>query len=121
MVIDAHAMAYRSYYALQKQDLRDPVSGMPTQAIYGFLRMFFRLLMEYAPQHCAVVWDPPGPSFRAKLYPDYKATRKAMPQELRVQIEEIQAILKENGFCNLQIASYEADDVIGTLAQALRP
>ena len=117
LVLDAHAMAYRSYYALQKQELRDPVTGMPTQAIYGFLRMFFRLLLEYAPEHCAVVWDSRGPGFRTRLYRDYKATRKAMPEELGLQIEEIQAILEENGFCNIELPDYEADDVMGTLAK----
>ena len=117
LIIDAHAMAYRSYYALQKQDLRDPLSGMPTQAIYGFLRMFFHLLLEYSPEHCAVVWDSRGPGFRNRLYKDYKATRKPMPEELRPQIEEIRAILKENGFCNLELADHEADDVMGTLTK----
>lgn len=118
MLIDAHAMAYRSYYALQKQELKDPVTGMPTQAIYGFLRMFFRLLLEYAPEHCAVIWDPPSPSFRAQLYPEYKATRKAMPEDLRVQIEEIRALLEENGFYNLHLAPYEADDIMGSFAKS---
>ncbi len=117
VVVDSHAMAYRSYYALQNQNLHHPHTGMPTHAIYGFLRMFFYMLLEYAPKHCVLAWDPPGPNFRNQLYSDYKATRKPMPDDLRTQIEEIKQLLQESGFCNLEVADYEADDVIGSLAK----
>ena len=117
VIIDAHAMAYRAYYALHGKGLADPVSGMPTQAIYGFFRMFFHVLLEFKPPYCAVIWDPPKPSFRAKIYTDYKATRKAMPDDLRPQIEEIQAILKENNFYSMSLDDYEADDIMGALTK----
>ena len=115
LIVDAHAMAYRAYYALRAHDLRHPESGMPTHAIHGFFRMFFKALLEHQPQYCAVAWDPAGPTFRNELYSAYKATRKPMPQDLRLQISEIKAMLHESGFVNLEYAGFEADDVMGAL------
>ncbi|MCB1309136.1 MAG: DNA polymerase I [Leptospiraceae bacterium] len=117
LIIDAHAMAYRAYYALQHQNLTHPATGQPTFAIFGFFRMLFKLLADYAPQNVAVVWDPPGgASFRNDMYDQYKANRKPMPDDLRHQIDEIKELLDKTGFPLLQIGGYEADDVMGSLA-----
>ncbi len=116
LVIDAHAMAYRAYYALQGQNLTHPVSGMPTSAIFGFFRMFFKILLDYEPTATAVVWDPPGGSFRNQMYTEYKANRKPTPDDLRPQIDEIKELLIKCGFPTLMVKGFEADDLIGALA-----
>ena len=121
IVVDAHAMAYRAYYALQGQGLVHPQTGLPTYAIYGFFRMFVRLLLDYQPEYCAVVWDPSGPTFRHEMYVEYKATRKPMPEDLHLQLDEIKALLQEIGFLNLQLTGFEADDVMGTLSVRFAP
>lgn len=117
LIIDSHAMAYRAYYALQKQNLTHPATGQPTAAIFGFFRMFFKILVERRPTFTAVVWDAPGPTFRHRISADYKATRKPMPEDLRAQIDEIKELCVKSGFTNLEISGYEADDLIGTLAR----
>ncbi|MBX7056797.1 MAG: DNA polymerase I [Leptospirales bacterium] len=109
-------MAYRAYYALQGQNLTHPGTGQPVHAIFGFLRMFVKLLLDYQPEHCAVVWDAPGKTLRDDLYSEYKATRKPMPDDLRPQIDEIKELCQRAGFVNLQQSGYEADDLIGALA-----
>lgn len=109
-------MAYRAYYALQGQNLTHPVTGQPIHAIFGFLRMFVRTLLDYRPERTAVVWDSPGKSFRGDLFGDYKATRKPMPEDLRPQIDEIKELLHSAGFANLEAPNFEADDLIGALA-----
>ncbi len=116
LVIDAHAMAYRAYYALQGQNLSHPATGQPVHAIFGFLRMFVKLLLDFKPKRTAIVWDPPGKTHRDELFADYKATRKPMPDDLRGQIDEIKELMAKAGFLNLMTPGYEADDLIGALA-----
>ncbi|MDH5655035.1 MAG: DNA polymerase I [Spirochaetia bacterium] len=115
-VIDAHAMAYRAYYAMQGQNLTHPVTGQPTTAIFGFFRMLFKLLVEYKPDFTAVTWDAPGGSFRNEMYTEYKAHRKPMPDDLRYQIDEIKEIISKCGFIILEEKGYEADDLMGSLS-----
>ncbi|MCR9143957.1 MAG: DNA polymerase I [bacterium] len=117
LIIDSHAMAYRAYYGLQGQNLTHPVTGMPTNAVFGFFRMFFKVLQDLQPAHTAVVWDPPGGSFRREVYPEYKANRKPTPDDLRPQIDEIKELVSRAGFPTLMVMNYEADDVMGSLAR----
>jgi len=119
IIIDAHALAYRAYYALVQQDLRD-ADGKPTGAIYGFFRMLFKLLNEYKPKYVAITWDPPEKTFRHEVYQEYKANRKPMPEDLIYQIEKIKEILKEIGFPIIISPKYEADDIIGTLVEKFK-
>ena len=116
MIIDAHAMAYRAYYAMLGQNLAHPVTGQSTTAIFGFFRMFFKLLLEYKPEYTAVTWDAPGGSFRNQMYTEYKAHRKPMPDDLKYQIDEIKEIIGKCGFPVLQEKGYEADDLMGALS-----
>ena len=116
LVIDAHAQAYRAYFALHRQNLTDAVTGRPTGGLFGFFRMLFKILLENRPEKTAVVWDSPGRTFRDDLSPTYKATRSPMPDDLRGQIEEIKALCEQCGFANLEEPGFEADDLIGTLA-----
>jgi len=97
-------------------DLRNS-RGEPTGAIYGVINMLRRLLADYAPTHIAVVFDAKGKTFRDDVFPEYKANRPPMPEELAQQIEAIHAIVRAMGLALLQVADVEADDVIGTLAR----
>ena len=117
LIIDAHAMAFRAYYAFQGQNLTNPATGLPTGAIFGFFRMLFKVVGDYRPDHVAVTWDPSGPTFRSDIFPDYKATRKPMPEDLRGQIDEIKELCVKCGFRNLEEKGFEADDLMGSLAK----
>ena len=116
LVIDAHAQAYRAYFALHRQNLTDALTGQPTGGLYGFFRMLFKILLDTRPDMTAVVWDAPGRTFRDDLFDRYKATRSPMPDDLRSQIERIKILVAQCGFMNLEQSGYEADDLIGTLA-----
>jgi DNA polymerase-1 len=92
--------------------------GEPTGALLGVANMLRRLLNEEKPELIAVVFDAKGPTFRHKLYPEYKANRPPMPGELRNQVEAILEFTRLLGLPLLQVEGVEADDVIGTLARA---
>ncbi len=94
--------------------------GEQTGAIYGMTNMLRRLLREYKDHHIAVVFDAPGKTFRDDLYPEYKANRPPMPEELAAQIEPIHEIVRALGVPLLMVQGVEADDVIGTLAERAR-
>ena len=114
VLVDGSSYIYRAFHALP--DLRT-TNDEPTGAIHGVLNMVQKLLDEYSPEHVAVVFDAPGKTFRDELYPDYKATREAMPDELRSQIEPTIDAIEHLGISVLRIPGVEADDVIGTLAR----
>ncbi len=115
-VIDGHALCYRAYYAFIKNPLTNS-SGQNTSAIFGFARMLLKLIAEQKPDYLAVAFDPPKKSFRFALYPDYKANRVKMPDDLRAQIEEIKNMVSVLGIPKLEESDFEADDVLGTLAR----
>ncbi|SEH06051.1 DNA polymerase I [Candidatus Venteria ishoeyi] len=118
-LVDGSAYLYRAFYAMPSLS---NTSGQPTGAIYGITNMLRRLLKEHHPQYIAVVFDAKGKTFRDDWYPEYKANRPPMPEELRAQIEPIHQIVKAMGLPLLMEPGVEADDVIGTLtrqAQAL--
>ncbi|GAB4399812.1 MAG: DNA polymerase I [Rhodoferax sp.] len=117
MLVDGSSYLYRAYHAMP--DLRavagDP-SSAPTGAIRGMLNMLQTLRKECPAAHLACVFDAPGPTFRDALYPQYKAHRPAMPEDLRAQIEPIHELARLLGWTVLVMPGIEADDVIGTLA-----
>ncbi len=117
LIIDSHALAYRAYFAMQQQNLMNPVTGQPTGAVYGFLRMMFKVIMDTQPEMTAVVWDAKGKNFRHEMYKEYKATRKPMPDDLRGQIDEIKELVAKAGFENLEAPGFEADDLMGGLGK----
>lgn len=119
LIIDAHALAYKSYYALMQQNFKDS-EGQPTGAIYGFFRMLFKILNEYHPKKVAITWDPPEKTFRHTMYQEYKANRKPMPEDLIYQIEVIKEFLKEIGFPIILSPPYEADDIMGTFVERFK-
>ena len=90
---------------------------MNTSAIFGFTTTLLNVLKDEDPTHIAVVFDPPGPTERVETYSDYKANREAMPEDIRGSIDYIKNIIKAFRIPALEVAGYEADDVIGTLAK----
>jgi DNA polymerase-1 len=115
-IVDAHALCYRSYYAFIKNPLFNS-AGQNVSAIFGFARMLYKLVDEQTPDYLAVAFDPPVKSFRFKLYPDYKANRQKMPDDLRSQIDEIKEMVSVIGIPILIHNDYEADDILGTIAK----
>jgi DNA polymerase I len=113
-LIDGTAYAYRSFYAIK--GLTNS-KGEPTNAAFGFARILLRLIRECDPSHIAVVFDAPGKTFRADLYPEYKANREKTPDELIAQFPYIDRIVDAFSIPRLRIAGVEADDVLGTLAR----
>jgi DNA polymerase-1 len=114
-LIDGSAQMYRAHFAFLRNPLRTS-RGEITSAIYGFLTMLFGLLEKENPDHLAIVFDTKEPTFRHKAYPDYKATRQKMPEELVDQLGRLDQVLRATGLPILSKPGWEADDVIGTLA-----
>ena len=119
-LIDGHALAYRSYYALTSGGTASErwltSSGEPTAGIYGFTSALLRILEKERPDYLAVVFDT-GKTFRDELYPEYKATRAKMPEDLRPQIERMRELVDTFNIPRLEVEGYEADDVLGSLAR----
>ncbi len=114
-VIDGHALCYRAYFAFIRNPLVNS-KGQNTSAIFGFTRMLLKLIADQKPDYLVVAFDPPKKSFRFGLYPEYKATRQKMPDDLRSQIVEIKHMLSTLGIKVIEQADFEADDILGTLA-----
>ncbi len=115
ILVDGSSYLYRAFHAMPA--LANS-RGEPTGAVYGVTNMLRRLLAEYDSEHMAVVFDAKGKTFRDDIYPEYKANRPPMPDDLARQIEPIHAIVRALGLPLVQVEGVEADDVIGTLARA---
>jgi DNA polymerase-1 len=115
VLVDGSYYMFRAYFATQRQGLKN-AQGEPTGAIFGVVNMLRKLIAEYQPDYFAVVFDAKGKSFRSDIYPQYKAHRPPMPEDLVYQIQPIHDIVRAQGFPLLVIDSVEADDVIATLA-----
>ncbi|RYE63012.1 MAG: DNA polymerase I, partial [Oxalobacteraceae bacterium] len=113
LLVDGSSYLYRAFHALP--DLRN-AQGAPTGAIYGIINMLRRLRNDYPAAYIACIFDAKGKTFRDDLYPDYKANRASMPEDLGRQIEPIHEAVRAMGWPILMIEGIEADDVIGTLA-----
>ena len=115
-LVDGSGFIFRAYYGLRAP--MTALDGTPTNAVFGFTRLLMNLIRDRQPAHIAVAFDPPGPTFRNDLYPDYKAQRSPMPDDLRSQIAPIHEVVRLSGWPVLDVPGVEADDVIGTLAVA---
>lgn len=113
LLVDGSSYLYRAYHAMAQLTAPD---GAPTGALYGVLNMLRRLRADYVHDYCAVVFDAKGKNFRHEMFPDYKATRPPMPDDLRPQAEALPDLVRLIGWPVLVIPQVEADDVIGTLA-----
>ena len=114
LLIDGHSILNRAFYGIP--DLTNS-EGRHTGAVYGFLNILFRILDEEKPDYLTVAFDVHEPTFRHKIYSQYKGTRKPMPSELREQVPLIQEMLTAMGIKIVSKGGYEADDLLGTLAR----
>lgn len=119
LLIDAHAMIHRAYHALP--DTLTSKNGTPTNAIYGFFLIIQKVISDFRPTHVAICFDTPKPTFRKELFKEYQAKRPAMENTLSVQIPVIKELLALGGIECYEKPGFEADDVIGTLAETYKP
>ncbi|TDU26723.1 DNA polymerase I [Panacagrimonas perspica] len=113
ILVDGSNWLFRAFHALPPLTAPD---GTPTGAVFGMNNMLRRLIKDYQPKSLAMVFDPPGRTFREDIYPEYKATRGATPEDLVLQFPLVVELCEALGMRVLQVAGVEADDVIGTLA-----
>ena len=113
VLVDGSSYLYRAFFS--PPHLTNS-AGEATGAVYGVVNMLQSLLKQFSPSHIVVVFDAKGKTFRDDMYTDYKANRPSMPDDLRIQIEPLHAVIKAMGLPILTIPGVEADDVIGTLA-----
>ena len=113
-LIDGTAYVHRAYHAIR--GLANS-KGMPTNAVFGFTRMLMKLLEERVPRYAAMFFDAKGPTFRHEIYPDYKANRPPMPEDMAVQLPFIRQVTEAFKLPIFEKAGYEADDIIGTTAR----
>ncbi|MFQ6103995.1 MAG: DNA polymerase I [Candidatus Glassbacteria bacterium] len=114
-LIDGYALLYRSYFAFLKNPLTTS-KGENVSAIYGFLNSILKIVRDHHPDYLCLVYDTKEPTFRHEIYPEYKATREKMPEDLAEQIPKTREIAEAMGIPIVELVGYEADDVIGTLA-----
>jgi len=115
VILDGYSLMYRAFHALQTP-MTAP-DGTPTNAVHGFVMMMLKVIEDERPDSLAVAFDMHAPTFRAKLYDGYKATRKPMPDELRAQDPVIRELIGEMGVPILEVEGFEADDILGTVSQ----
>lgn len=114
VLIDGHSILNRAFYGVPELTNSE---GLHTNAVYGFLNIMFKILEEEQADHLAVAFDLKEPTFRHNMFPDYKGTRKPMPEELREQVPLMKEVLASMGIPIMTMAGYEADDILGTLAK----
>lgn len=114
VLIDGNSLLYRSYYAIRRLSNS---KGFPTNAIYGFLSTLRKIRAELRPAYLAVVFDVKGPTVRHEAYEAYKAHRKPMPEDLVPQVPVLRDVLRALRVPSLELAKYEADDILATLAR----
>jgi len=114
VIIDAANCLYRAFFGIPPLRAAD---GFPTNAVFGFAKMLAKVIREEEPDAVAVVFDPPGGSFRNELYPDYKANRDSQPEDLSAQFPVARELVEAQGIPLLEVAGFEADDLIATLVR----
>lgn len=113
-LIDGSSYIYRAYYAIRQLSNS---KGVATNAVFGFTNMLLKVVRDEQPDHLAVIFDAKGPTFRKEIYPEYKANRSAMPEDLRPQIPIIKQLVQAFNMPGLELEGYEADDILATLAR----
>ena len=114
ILIDGNSLLNRAYYAMAVFSTKD---GLPTNGIFGFVKLLLKILEDEKPRYLVVTFDVHEPTFRHKMYASYKATRKPMPEDLVVQVPVLKELLAAMDIRILEKAGYEADDLIGTLSK----
>ncbi len=115
-LIDSMGLVFRAYHALSRLGLQTP-SGEPTSAVFGFASIIGSLIEREQPDYIAAVFDTKEPTFRHKLYDNYKANRQSFPEELVPQLGRIKELIDALGICRIELPGFEADDIVGTLAR----
>jgi DNA polymerase-1 len=115
-LLDGMALAYRAYFSFISRPLINS-KGQNTGAVYGFVTYLMKILEDERPDHIAVVFDTKEPTFRHKLYGEYKATRQKMPEDMASQMDKLKEVVRAFNTPLLELPGYEADDIIGTLAR----
>jgi DNA polymerase-1 len=115
-LIDAYAIIYRAYYAFIRAP-RINSKGLNTSAIFGFVNLLEDVLKREKPSHIAVAFDPPGPTFRHDAFDAYKAQRESTPEDIKLSVPYIKKIIAAYNIPMLEVAGFEADDVIGTISK----
>ena len=113
LVVDGNSILNRAFYGIRTLTNS---SGLPTNAVYGLVTMLTKQIEKYAPDYAAIAFDLPSPTFRHKMYGGYKATRKGMPEELALQMPYAKRVAEALGFTIIEKEGYEADDILGSLA-----
>ncbi len=118
MILDGSSMLVRAYFATAYpgRPIRSH-NGVFTNAVFGFLNMMFSALNQFSPTHLFVAWDVSRDTFRKSLYPEYKGTRGELPAELLAQFDTMQEVLGAMGIAEYMHGDYEADDIIGSMAE----
>ena len=114
-LIDGYSLLYRAFYALPQSIAT--TSGLPTNALYGFTSMVLKLLGDDEEVGIGVVWDAGKPQFRMEVFPEYKANRSTMPEELKAQLDHLDEILEAMNIPTIKAEGFEADDVLATLSR----
>lgn len=117
ILIDGNSILNRAFYGIMGNNMLTTPDGTPTNAVYGFLAIMFRIIEDENPEYMAIAFDLKAPTKRHEMYEQYKATRKGMPDELAVQMPIIKEVLEAMNIKTIEKQGYEADDIIGTLAK----
>lgn len=117
-LIDGFSLLYRAFYALPQSIATS--GGLPTNALYGFVSMILKLLDTDERVGLGVVWDSGTPAFRMEIFPEYKAQRSAMPEELRIQLDHLDEILEAMNIPAVRAEGFEADDALATMSRQVR-
>src|SRR5699024_10702365 len=117
LLIDGHSVAFRAFYTLHSQlERMKNENGLPTNALYGFHNMLENILEKEQPTHALVAFDAGSTTFRHEFFYDYKGGRDSMPSELSEQMPYLKELLTAFGLKSYELPNFEADDIIGTLA-----
>lgn len=117
ILIDGNSLLNRAFYAMTVFSTKD---GLPTNSIFGFVKLVFKIIEDEKPKYFAVAFDLHAPTFRHKMYKEYKGTRKPMPDELVKQVPVLKELLRSMNICIVEKEGYEADDVIGTISRKFK-
>lgn len=116
ILIDGMSLVFRAYHALQRTGMQSP-TGEPTFAVFAFANILTSLLDRHDPDAIAVIFDTPEPTFRHKMYDQYKANRDAFPEDLVPQLERIKQLIRLMGLETVEMPGFEADDIVGTICR----
>ena len=120
VLIDGNSIINRAFYGIMNNKMLMTDDGMYTNAIYGFLSILFKITEDIKPEYVVIAFDLKAPTFRHKMYSEYKGTRKGMPDELAAQMPMIKEVLTAMNIKIIEKEGYEADDILGTLATKAR-